>query len=1630
MRIIHNVLRRKQKILALALVWVVTISCSAPFVGAATTAQNQNNAALDTQGHLGSVGTSVPPAAAPIDPALTKADGAVTVVVRLDEANPSVTADRAATIETLRTHAERSQRPVLSYAKKHTKSVTVLNRLWITNAVVLRVDKADVDLKEIAKIDGVKRLHENFELSLPKPVDSNGNDTPVGMYGGKADSVGTTDYNTTYGLDQINATDVWDSYNTKGSGVKVAVLDTGVDVDHPDIDLYTENESDPTYPGGWAEFDGEGNQVPGSTPHDTDTHGTHTSGTVSGRNASGEYIGVAPDVSLMHGLVLSSGGGSFAQVAGGMQWAVEQDADVISMSLGATGYYADMVEPVRNAESAGTIVVAAAGNSGEGTSGSPGNVYESFAIGASNEDRGIASFSSGEEIDTENDWGSDAPASWPDSYVVPDVSAPGVDVKSSVPGGGYSQYSGTSMATPHTAGAVALLLSASGDLQPSQIRAAFRETAEKPGNCSPSCTPRDGNDTRYGAGIIDAKAATDTVALENGITGTVTNGSGSPIDGATVSLGNGHATETNATGSYTLLEEPGTYDVTANAFGYEANTATVDVENGTFTQQDFSLSPALDVRILDGQSDAVEGGDSVSVSADVRNLDTYTVELTGDYDTGNATLFVNGDEHAFGEAIDMGGYSGELNVTVETTSGTHGSFSLAHTFEGPGDTVETTTGPTQVFEEYTTIAVVDSDEGYGDQTASALDASLPGNYQVTVVQDENAMDAVGEYDSFVMQDLDPSQLDVQGFVDATNDPSTGVVWLEQWGDASDTVTSRSDAVGDPADTADEGFGAGNPYFTVTNFSPIFEGVGSVGDNVTIHTGSWSDHAWYDDYSGQTVATVGDDDGTKGSAIGVDRQSGTVLASSLGRTSYVQNEDYTEEADMILANAVQYVSTAPAVVVKSGQPRHVNPGEEVQVNLSVNQLRDIQVDLSENSTLSEDELSLYIDGWGPIPFGLPILERPPVTSDNYTITVVPDEDAVGSFSLETTATAGPDAERVTIRTGPTAVYDAPINVPGDVESIQEAIDLAPPGAEIVVGDGTFTEQVNVNTPNLTIRSADGASPVIAAPENATGSVVNVSAPDVTIDDVTVDADGRASGITIDGADGATVSGVTVRNATTGIAVDAGNGAVLDGNTVRDSSVGIAANAPGASVTDNTVEDAATGLRFGNGNDAASATDVRGNDVAAETGVLIDGADAESVSLRLNDLEGTDVAVESTADETFDARLNYYGDRGPANTTFSGDVVHEPFLTAPPEDVDTDAPTQIGIDLDMPATAGDGQATYYTVGIPGPTDQTVGDIMGSFDGTVYGYDADAGQWEQLTADSSVDALDALLVATTSDARAMLTFAHTQGPPSPPGQASLVEGWNFVAAPQYAGADDAFAVSSGNPTLVQEYATQPTSQPGPRSELSGTYELGSSEPGPNVSAFSGYYVYSESSGTLPTYLTSDPTMAELYDGLNIATDDRGLPESDASMTTMKTVSPADVSVDANGKSVEPLPTLPATFYGTVTVDGEPADAGTTVTVKVGGEKRGTFTVGEDGTIGAASGTAEKLVVAGTKDDAGAPVTFSVDGTTATTDSKVTWKPGQVESVHLTVKSGKTLRTSNDSEDSSDEKKEANDSLELPVA
>jgi subtilisin family serine protease len=922
---------RSKRFLAVVFAGIVTMSLTASFAGAVVAGQQAGQDRIgsntditqrsidggqdDLQSDLSALteqSASPDQPGATIDPALKNAEGTVEVVVRLGKTDIPMTASRHVTIQSLKNHAQQTQQPVLRLAKQQADGMTALKRLWIANAVLLEVDKSKVSLQRIARIKGVKRLHANFELSLPKPAISNTSGGEVGALDTKlANAEADANYNTTYGVKQINATEVWSEYGTMGQGVKVAVLDTGVAIDHPDIDLYTTNKSNETYPGGWAEFDSNGTRVPGSVPHDSGQHGTHTSGTVSGGNASGEYIGVAPEVSLMHGLVLPGGSGTFTQVAAGMQWAVANDADVVSMSLSAPGYSSEMIEPTQNIEASGAILVAAAGNSGEGSSGSPGNVYDAVAAGASTENRSIASFSSGEVVNTSADWGTAAPKSWPATYVVPDAAAPGVDVKSSIPGGGYAEFNGTSMATPHMAGTVALMLSAaSGDLSPAQIKSALFKTAVKPAECAPSCAPRDGNDTRYGAGIIDAKAATDQVALTTGITGTVSDANGSPIKSATVSIPS-FSTTTNASGQYSLPTEPGTYEVNVSAFGYENATASVTVENGTFTTQNFTLADALGARLVSGQPEAIEGGESASVTVEVRHLDTYTAELPGNYSTGDATLYVNGNQQPFGEPISLDDYSGELNVTVDTAPGTSGEFSIDHTFQGGEETVNLTTDPTEVFEEVTHVAVVHSDSGYGDQVVTALEEELPANYQATVVEDQNAMEAISKYDAFVMQSVDPNALDVQAFVEATDNPTTGVVWLDNWGSDSNSIKQLSNATGDPASRNQSSLGSVPVSYNVTQNHPIFDGVANPGETVNIHTATFADRSWFTNYSGRVIATVDAQDSDKGGpAVAVDPQTGTVLAATLGREFDVQNEDFTEAADQILANSVKYANTTP------------------------------------------------------------------------------------------------------------------------------------------------------------------------------------------------------------------------------------------------------------------------------------------------------------------------------------------------------------------------------------------------------------------------------------------------------------------------------------------------------------------------------------------------------------------------------------------------------------------------------------------------------------------------------------------------------------------------------------------------
>jgi len=288
-------------------------------------------------------------------------------------------------------------------------------------------------------------------------------------------------------VDYIKAKQVW-NFGYKGAGEVIAIIDTGIDANHMDLD-----EGKVIAWKDWI------NNNP--SPYDDHGHGTHCASTAAGTGeaSGGLYTGVAPEASLIGLKVLNSAGsGTEADIIAAVQWCVDNKdvygIDVISMSLGASrddDGTCSLCQAVDNAWDAGLFVAVAAGNDGPGrnTIGCPGNAWKVMTVGAIDDSTGsIASFSSrGPTIDTRLD---------------PDICAPGVSITAAKAGttNQYTTMSGTSMATPHIAGAAALLIDAKGgSVSPNLVRGAMISTAVDQGDAGP--------DIVYGWGIIDVQAA-------------------------------------------------------------------------------------------------------------------------------------------------------------------------------------------------------------------------------------------------------------------------------------------------------------------------------------------------------------------------------------------------------------------------------------------------------------------------------------------------------------------------------------------------------------------------------------------------------------------------------------------------------------------------------------------------------------------------------------------------------------------------------------------------------------------------------------------------------------------------------------------------------------------------------------------------------------------------------------------------------------------------------------------------------------------------------------------------------------------------------------------------------------------
>jgi hypothetical protein len=396
--------------------------------------------------------------------------------------------------DALRGAADRSQQSLVSFltAERSARRVRQFRRFFSVNAIGVTSDARA--LRALAAFPQVEEIVLAPALSIPAP-----------MQGTPQATISAVEWN----IAKIRAPEVW-ATGVTGQGIVVASLDTGVQYNHPAlVNQYRGNTgSGFNHNHNW--WDATATAGCAAAPCDDNQHGTHTTGTMVGTDGGANQIGVAPGARWIACKALTGGGvaiifdllecGDWILAPWNLAGASPNPAlrpHIVNNSWGfAFGGFPFLQTMVRNWRAAGIFPAFAAGNTGPacGTVTSPGDYIESFATGATDVNDAIAVFSS----------------RGPSLYgpIKPDVSAPGVNVRSAVPGGGYAAFSGTSMASPHTAGLVALLWSR----YPSLVRDIVNtERMLRPGteilNSSEGCGgngPTVHPNNTFGQGRIDA----------------------------------------------------------------------------------------------------------------------------------------------------------------------------------------------------------------------------------------------------------------------------------------------------------------------------------------------------------------------------------------------------------------------------------------------------------------------------------------------------------------------------------------------------------------------------------------------------------------------------------------------------------------------------------------------------------------------------------------------------------------------------------------------------------------------------------------------------------------------------------------------------------------------------------------------------------------------------------------------------------------------------------------------------------------------------------------------------------------------------------------------------------------------
>ncbi|WP_075740213.1 MULTISPECIES: S8 family serine peptidase [Actinoalloteichus] len=579
-----------------------------------------------------------------------------------------------AVVDTLRGHAEQTQADAVALLSDAEADFTPY---WISNRILVR-DASEPLANSITTVPGVERISLPTVLAVPEPTE--------------ADEDGSSVDAVEWGVSSINADDVWADYGVTGAGIVVGSVDTGAQFDHPAlVGSYRGNLGNGGFDHDYNWFDpSNACGSPSVVPCDNNRHGSHVTGTMTGDDGAGNQIGVAPGAQWIAAKGCESSGCSDTSLLASGQWMLAPTdvggqnprADlrphVVNNSWGSAN--GSIIDPwydeiVGAWTASGIFGLFSNGNSGPGcnTTGSPADSALSYGVGAYAVNNTIASFSSrgpGAEGD-----------------IRPSISAPGVAIRSSVPGNSYALLNGTSMAAPHVSGAVALLWSAApslvGDIE--ATRDLLDVTAIDVNDTTCGGTAADNN--VWGEGRLDILAAVDAAPRgETGaLAGTVTDaGTGEPVAGARVTVAGpqDRTVIAGSDGTFALTLSVGDYTVTGSAFGYGEASGTAAVGADETATLDLALT-AVPARTVFGQvSDSggaglagVEvgfgGGVLPSTTTDAGGGFVFQSVPEGTYELAAAG---SGCVGALTRELVVAGGNTVANFTLPDVTDTHGNY--------------------------------------------------------------------------------------------------------------------------------------------------------------------------------------------------------------------------------------------------------------------------------------------------------------------------------------------------------------------------------------------------------------------------------------------------------------------------------------------------------------------------------------------------------------------------------------------------------------------------------------------------------------------------------------------------------------------------------------------------------------------------------------------------------------------------------------------------------------------------------------------------------------------------------------------------------------------------------------------